>query len=410
MADKPIKVLLIEDNPIDVRAIKGMLEGADFPFDVEKANRLTTGMKILAEKNKDVILLDLTLPDCQGVETFLRLHNKFPDLPIVVFTGVGDEELSIKVLRKGAQDYLVKGEVNTRLMVRAIRYAIERHRLRVELKRIYSELRESETRLNALIQRSSDGILIVDSNRVIHFANAAAELIFDRKAEELIGELFDFPVVAGEARTIEIIRGDGEKAIVEMLVVETEIHGLTFYMVTLRDITEPFKHARKEEKLQEMTLVDELTGLYNRRGFYTLADQLIKVANFTKKNMILFFIDLDRLKYINDNFGHSKGDQALVDIAQIIRKTFRGSDVIARFGGDEFVALAIDAHKEIGEKLYTRMQKNLNAHNAEKDRPYKLAMSIGIAHYDPESPCSIKELIKEADKLMYEQKVCNQQS
>jgi len=404
MSGESIRVLLMEDNPADAQAIKIMLGNADPAFNLEVSEKLMTGVEILSEKDIDVVLLDLTLPDCQELKSLEDLRDKFPELPIVVFTGIQDEELSIKALQKGAQDYLIKGKVDKKLLVRTIRYAIERNRLRLELERINSELQESETRFRSIIEKSSDAILFVDSNRVINFANLASESIFGCNPEKLIGEIFNYPVEEGKTRTIEVTRRDGEQIIVEMHVTETELRGLTFYLVTLKEVSELFKYARKQEKLQEITLTDELTGLYNRRGFYTLAEQLIRISNFTKSDMILFFIDVDKLKYINDTFSHQDGDRALIDTAGILKKTFRESDIIARFGGDEFVIFAKEARKEISKKIITRLRENIKSHNASGNRPYNLSLSIGMAHYDPESPSSIEELLGEADRFMYESK------
>ncbi len=404
MADEPIKVLLIEDNPNDALAIKIMLESSDLTFNLVTADKLSAGIEILGERKVDVVLLDLGLPDSKGFKTFVKLQEASPEVPVMMYTGLEDEDLAVKALQKGAQDYLVKGEVDSRLLVRAIRYAIERHRLRIELSRMSTELQKSETRFHDLIEKSSGGVLIVDSGGVIQYANPTAEEIFGRTAKELIDESFDFPLKPGKTKMIEIVRHGGETVNAEMRVAQTELHGATFFIVDLKDITKLVEHAQKEEELREMTLRDELTNLYNRRGFYTHAEQLIKVSKRTKDNMILFFIDVDKLKDINDTFSHQNGDQALIDTTNIIKKTFRESDIIARLGGDEFVILARLVKESLGEKLSARFERNLRAHNKNNIRPYKLSLSVGIARCAPGSNCSIDKLLDEADKSMYEQK------
>jgi len=130
----------------------------------------------------------------------------------------------------------------------------------------------------------------------------------------------------------------------------------------------------------------------------------MRISNFTKSGMILFFIDVDKLKHINDTFSHQDGDQALIDTANILKKTFRESDIIARFGGDEFVIFAKEVRKEISKTIITRLRGNIKSHNASGKRPYSLSLSIGMAHYDPESPSSIEELLGGADRFMYESK------
>ena len=144
-----------------------------------------------------------------------------------------------------------------------------------------------------------------------------------------------------------------------------------------------------------------MTGLTNRRGFNVLADQLINMTNRLELNVILFFIDLDRLKWINDNLGHAAGDQALRDTALILKNTFRSSDIIARFGGDEFVILAIESLENSRKNMLARLQENLNKFNAQPGRGYQLACSTGLARYEWQHPRSIEALIEEADQTMY---------
>jgi diguanylate cyclase (GGDEF)-like protein/PAS domain S-box-containing protein len=176
---------------------------------------------------------------------------------------------------------------------------------------------------------------------------------------------------------------------------------ITHYVAVKENIT-----ARKkaDEQLRELSLLDELTGLTNRRGFYLLAKQQIKVADRNRRGVVLIFADMDGMKYINDTFGHKEGDQALIDAACIIKRVFRASDIIARLGGDEFVALSVEASDESKENIQARLRENLEVHNLETTKPYKLSISIGITVYDPAAPCSLDELIERGDKLMYENK------
>ncbi|MBU2026506.1 MAG: diguanylate cyclase [Proteobacteria bacterium] len=161
---------------------------------------------------------------------------------------------------------------------------------------------------------------------------------------------------------------------------------------------------RMEEEIREMSLRDQMTELYNRRGFITLAEQQIRAANRAQRAMLLTFIDLDGLKWINDTFGHEEGDRALIDAANVLRQTFRESDIIARLGGDEFAVLSIYAADMNPEDFSKRLQENIDAGNAKETRPYKLAMSWGTAVYDPGSPLSLDELMSSADERMYAQK------
>jgi diguanylate cyclase (GGDEF)-like protein len=160
---------------------------------------------------------------------------------------------------------------------------------------------------------------------------------------------------------------------------------------------------RAEETLRVISLTDDLTGLYNRRRFFVLTEQYLKVALRNKKRLSLLFIDMDDLKWINDNCGHNEGDQALVEFAKILKQSFRESDIIARIGGDEFVVLFVSADENT-ERLLDRLHENLKEYNDQRSRRYPLSISVGTAQFDPESPVSIDELLSKADASMYAQK------
>ncbi len=290
-----INVLLIEDNPADVRLIQeyvASVKGSS--LNLLTASRLSEGMEIFSSSKVDAILLDLSLPDSKGMETFFKVRLEQPTVPILLLTGLSDEELAIQAVREGAQDYLVKGQVDGSLLVRAVNYAIERQRLLAQLE---------------------------DARRAAH----------------------------------------------------------------------------------QLTLMDDLTGLYNRRGFYTLSKQQWKLADRRKKKLVLIYCDLDNLKEINDQLGHKMGDQALVIVAQALRSTFRESDIIARMGGDEFATLAIEAESD-GRTMIRRLDEQIERINSLGEFQHKLSVSSGVAHYDPENPVSIDEVLAQADAQMYTHK------
>ncbi len=173
------------------------------------------------------------------------------------------------------------------------------------------------------------------------------------------------------------------------------------FAAVFENITE---RKKMEEQLLAMSVVDELTGLYNRRGFFALAGQQMKIAERAGKKMMLFFADLDKMKEINDTLGHQEGDKALVEIAAVLKHTFRESDIMSRIGGDEFAVLAIDTNGRTGGMLIERLNSCLDEYNRIKDRNYLLSLSIGMAHYDPENPSTLDELMSRADTLMYQDK------
>jgi len=163
-----------------------------------------------------------------------------------------------------------------------------------------------------------------------------------------------------------------------------------------------------ESKMRELALNDMLTGLYNRRGFLTFADQLLKLSNRAHRGLILIYADLDNLKLINDVYGHEMGDRALVSIADMLKETFRSSDVIGRMGGDEFAILALETQEESLDTLRKRLKENLEKIKYNVDSVHKLTFSLGIIYYDPEQPHAIEELLRKADALMYEEKTSSE--
>ncbi|MGZ5498105.1 MAG: diguanylate cyclase [Candidatus Aminicenantales bacterium] len=164
------------------------------------------------------------------------------------------------------------------------------------------------------------------------------------------------------------------------------------------------QRTRTEDALRELSFVDELTKVYNRRGFLVVAEQQMKVAHRTKKEMSLFYADLDDLKRINDSFGHEEGDAALVQAADILKDVFRDSDSVARLGGDEFVVLAIDIAESKVSALNRRLREKVQARNTRPDSAYPISFSLGICRYDPDRPCSLQELLTLADRRMYQEK------
>ena len=156
-------------------------------------------------------------------------------------------------------------------------------------------------------------------------------------------------------------------------------------------------------QLSNLAFTDELTGLYNRRGFMAFTERQFRLGRRSGREMLLFFIDVDGLKRINDSFGHSEGDKVLAHTAEVLRKTFRDSDVLARLGGDEFAALAIEASGHSEATITARLQQNVETISGLEPR-YPLSLSLGVVRFDPRTAGSMTELMLRADKAMYEHK------
>jgi diguanylate cyclase (GGDEF)-like protein len=173
------------------------------------------------------------------------------------------------------------------------------------------------------------------------------------------------------------------------------------FIFQIQDITE---RKRAEAAIQTLSLIDELTGLYNRRGFMAFAAQHLNSVHRSDKGLAIVYADLDGLKQINDSFGHQEGDHALVKTAELLKQTFRSSDVLGRLGGDEFTILAA-VDPETGMRgLLSRLQLRFSDYNALKMLPYELSISIGVAELGNDQPQSIEQLLALADTAMYENK------
>jgi len=172
-------------------------------------------------------------------------------------------------------------------------------------------------------------------------------------------------------------------------------------ILAIEDVTD---RRRMEEEIREIYFRDRLTGLYNRFGFTTFAEQQFKAVRRTKKQMMLAFLDIDGMKLINDNLGHDGGDKILMDAAAVLRQTFRESDIIARMGGDAFAVLSSDTTDMAPQVIGERLKYCLDVYNAEENRRCKLSFSVGMAIYHADNPSTLDELMAQAEMLMHAKK------
>lgn len=295
-----------------------------------------------------------------------------------------------------------------------------------ERKKAEEALRKSEDQIRLLLNSTVEAIYGVDLNGICTFCNNGCLRILGYKNyEELIGKNMHrqihhkqrdgTPIPEEECSMVQAMRkGEGAHADDEVL---WRADGTCFdaeywshpqfsdgrivgAVVTFLDITE---RRRADDEIRTLAISDTMTDLYNRRGFITLAEQQIKRANRNNKNLLLVFIDIDDLKVVNDTWGHEEGDRLLINAANILKQTFRESDIIARIGGDEFAVLVSDA-AESSEIVLNRLTGRIESHNAHYGQQYHVSMSTGISVYDPANPCSLDDLMSLADQLMYMQK------
>jgi diguanylate cyclase (GGDEF)-like protein/PAS domain S-box-containing protein len=277
-----------------------------------------------------------------------------------------------------------------------------------------------------LINRSNDAIFVADSQTGLFiFVNdkACASLRYERREllrmgvmdiETTLPDNFSWQTHVNELRQKDSLifegihkRKNGDTFPVEANISHVVLNTREYLVTVVRDITE---RKKIEEQLRSAAFFDDLTGLYNRRGFFTFAEEFLKLAKRQRQGLFMLYTDLDNLKLINDTLGHEEGDQALIDSANVIKETYRESDIIARIGGDEFAVIPIGTTGDNIEKLTGRLLDNIENYNLTNKRNYSLSMSFGTSYYDPAAPCSVNELIAYADKMMYEQKRLKKES
>jgi two-component system, cell cycle response regulator len=167
-----------------------------------------------------------------------------------------------------------------------------------------------------------------------------------------------------------------------------------------RALRHAIERNRLHAALLDLALVDELTGLYNRRGFLTLATRDLRLARRGDETLLVAFADMDDLKRVNDTSGHSVGDRALRDAAAVLRQTFRDSDLVARIGGDEYSVLVRHAGPESAEILAERLKRHVREFNRRAGRPYALSISLGFAAHKASTLSSVAGLLDRADRAL----------
>jgi diguanylate cyclase len=288
-------------------------------------------------------------------------------------------------------------------------------------KRTEAALKASEERTRRILETAGDAFVAIDAGGAITDWNRQAEATFGWKAAEVVGRPLEevlippdlraahrqglaYFLATGEGpilgRRLELtaLHRDGRTLPVELVTWALEEDGRWQFNAFLRDISQ---RKAMEAELERLAMVDDLTGLGNRRGFLAIAEPLVRVAHRSQRDMALLYIDLDNMKAINDRHGHSAGDQALIEIAELLRSTFRDSDIIARLGGDEFCVLLPKDGIE-AKACIDRLDERLRARGAETFPP--ISLSVGVARYHWDDPCSIETLIERADAAMYQAK------
>lgn len=397
-----IDVLLVEDNPGDARLIREMLNDAqDAQWRLIHVDRLDSAIELLASKRFDVCLLDLNLPDSQAQQTLSQLYAFF-QLPILVLTGLDDREMGLAALKNGAQDYLVKGDLESASLSRAIRYALERNRL--------------EQRFSKIFNYSSDAILIFDpEQRSVIEANPKAVVLLGYSREELLSpsgkQLASYDTLwinlvkqilktgKVERESITIPTKSGQEVHVEVSAAAIKEDDKDLIMATLRDVTE---QRYLSQRLEHQNNYDALTSLPNRR-FLERHVQRFRPRGpraKAKTQLALIYLSLKGFKRLNDSLGSKAGDDLLIQVAERLSSVIRGQDVVARMEGNEFAVLHIVTDARSSVFVARRIQEQLKLPFVIEGNSYHLSAVMGVVEDDGNAPFA--EVLRRARQTLYQ--------
>jgi diguanylate cyclase (GGDEF)-like protein/PAS domain S-box-containing protein len=421
MSKKSIKILLlVEDNPGDARLLREMIQEQGSPHTtLTHVESMSEAEKLLSEHVVDIILLDLGLPDAQGLEAVRRAHTAAPRVPLVVLTGLDDEVLATQALQDGAQDYLIKGQIETRGLLRALRYAVER---KIMEEALFVEKERAQVTLNSI----GDAVACTDIPGNITFLNLVAERMTGWSRQEAagrpMGEVFrildagsretipnPMEIAVGRNRVVHLppncilIRRDGFETPIEDSV--APIHDREGQpagaVIVFRDVSAARAMALE---MTHSAQHDYLTGLPNRMLLNDRVSQAIALTPRHLEKVAVLFLDLDGFKHINDSLGHPIGDKLLQSIAQRLVACVRASDTVSRQGGDEFVVLlSVLEEQEDAAITARRMLEAVAEPHSIEQHDLHVTTSIGVSVY-PDDGLDAETLIKNADTAMYQAK------
>jgi diguanylate cyclase (GGDEF)-like protein/PAS domain S-box-containing protein len=391
-------VLLIEDNNGDARLLREMFrDGGAYNTKMTHVATMSAAETQLAVPVVDVILLDLGLPDAEGLGAVRRAHAAAPKIPLVVLTGLDDDAIALQALQEGAQDYLVKGQLDTRGLLRALRYAIERKTMEEAL---LAEKERAQTTLDSI----GDAVICTDPRGSVTFLNVVAERMTGWSWKEANGrpltEVFQrldatsraplvAPALTNRRRASTppapsnaiLLRRDG---------VETPIEGSAApindregraagAVIVFRDVSAAHAMSLQITYAAEH---DFLTGLPNRMLLNDRIAQAIVSAKRHATQVAVLFLDLDGFKHINDSLGHSAGDKLLQSIGKRLVACGRAADTVSRQGGDEFVVLLSEVQRSEDAAVAAAriLMAVADAHSID-DHELHVTTSIGVSVY-----------------------------
>jgi diguanylate cyclase (GGDEF)-like protein/PAS domain S-box-containing protein len=416
----PKTVVLLEDNPGDARLIQEMFkEYSNHTVNLIHFELMSEAETYFASATADILMLDLGLPDVQGLEAVRRAHTIAPHIPLVILSGLDDESMAIQAMQEGAQDYLIKGQIEPRELLRALRYAIERKLIEETL---FAEKERAQVTLDSI----GDAVICTDIDGNITFLNRVAELLtgwtFDEAAGQPMTSVFRL-VAADTHQTLPglhqrvihsnramklpsnstLIRCDHTELPIEdsFSPIRDRQNQVTGAVVVFRDVSAARAMA---DQIAHSAEHDFLTGLPNRLLLNDRVTQAIALAERHQYQVAVLFLDLDGFKHNNDSLGHAIGDGLLQSITQRLAECVRAVDTVSRQGGDEFVVLLPAVEKPEDAAIAARRMLEAVARPHTVDHhDLHITASLGISVY-PDDGHDAGALVKNADTAMYQAK------
>jgi diguanylate cyclase (GGDEF)-like protein/PAS domain S-box-containing protein len=436
----PLRILLIEDNVAEARLLEELLKEVEqLETKLVHATRLQTALENLLTTDFDLALLDLTLPDSQGIASVQTFSQAAPQLPLIVLTNLDDEDLALEALRQGAQDYLNKRQINPALLARTFRHSIERKQilgalnqaraqLELRVEQRTAELAQTQQFAQVTLNSISDAVITTDITERIELLNPAAERLtgwtqaqaqgrqlqevvqfIDESTHQPVNNLVEQTLKQEDhvnnyhANTLSLLLNNIQTQ--KSVAVELSIAPITIDQVSsrgmvlvCRDVTSTRGLARQ---LSWQASHDPLTGLMNRREFEHWLQEAVFEVKSSPCSYVLCYLDLDQFKVINDTCGHTAGDELLRQVSHELQSQLGPKDRLARLGGDEFGLLLHDRSLAEAQGIAQIIVESLsNFQFIWQNKLFKIGVSIGLVSIDTKVG-SKEDLLSAADAAMY---------
>jgi diguanylate cyclase (GGDEF)-like protein/PAS domain S-box-containing protein len=449
-----LNILFIDDDETDRIIVQTLLKSEGLNAVVHEASDCSSGIAKFNSNKFDCVLIDHRLPGTNGIEVLEELLKvDRNNVPIIMLTGVGGEQLAAEVMKKGASDYLSKNGLNGKTLVKSIENAIQVRSFKIKVRSAESALFESEKSYRTIVETVSDVIFRLGPDRMIEFVNPAIRF-FGFDPLELVGHSFEKfidvstddqdliskiatrevgpmatcnlevnfkfgrdSVLGEEAKPIpvlldafglwdvsdeQVFKNNVDKNFLGTLCIARNIMELKAVEEELRQTQNRLIEA--VDNLKELSTMDSLTGIANRRFFDEYSDKEWKRAQRDKKSFSVVMIDLDSFKSYNDTYGHQQGDSCLKYVAGVIKGAMkRPADLAARYGGEEFVLVLPETNKEGANKIAEKLRQEVEALKLEhKNSNGKwVTVSLGVATELVGPMNSFGDLLAKADKALY---------